>query len=89
MPYSSTSDLPAQAKNLSPKQKRAFMQAFNSAHRDGKSEKSAFKIAWAAAKKSDGDESRRTEKRFIPRSSVEAMYWLGNLPAHYAKKVKG
>jgi cation transport regulator ChaB len=50
MPYDSTSELPEQAKHLTSKEKRAFKHAFNSAVNDGKSEKSAFKIAWHAAK---------------------------------------
>ena len=53
MPYSTVADLPEQTSGLTQEQKKRFLAAFNSAHESGKSEKSAIRIAWAAAK---GDE---------------------------------
>jgi len=47
MPYSSTDELPEQAKDLTSKQKRAFMHAYNSAEGDTEAR---MRIAWSAAK---------------------------------------
>lgn len=62
MPYDSTKDLPKQASDLTSKEKRAFKHAFNSAVSDGKSEKSAFRIAWAAAKQAGERSPEETTK---------------------------
>lgn len=51
MPYSSVKDLPSQTDKLSPKKKKQFLAAFNSAFAEHKSEETAFKIAWAAVNK--------------------------------------
>lgn len=52
MPYSSTADLPASVKDNLPKgAQRIFLNAFNSAMKQGKKEETAFKIAWGAVKR--------------------------------------
>jgi len=52
MPYKSTKDLPTATRSLPEHAKEVFRAAFNSAHqRNPKDEQSAFRIAWAAAKK--------------------------------------
>jgi len=52
MPYSKTSELPKGVKDALPAQAQTiFMKAFNSAEKDN-DEEAAFKIAWAAVKKS-------------------------------------
>lgn len=51
MPYSKTSELPASTKNLSPKQKKAYLHAFNAALAEYGKEDIAFAVAMAAAKK--------------------------------------
>lgn len=59
MPYESISDLPQnQVDQYSKKQKRAFLEAFNSAvEEQDRDESSAFAIAHSAAKKAgDGDD---------------------------------
>jgi cation transport regulator ChaB len=52
MPYAKTSELPDAVQKLPEKKQRQFMAAFNSAHKSGKDETSAFKIAWGAIKES-------------------------------------
>jgi len=51
MPYSKTSELPASTKNLNMKQKKVFINAFNSALEQYSKEEIAFAVAMAAAKK--------------------------------------
>ena len=51
MPYSNTRELPPAVTSLPSHAKHIFMAAFNSAYKDN-NEESAFKIAWAAVKKS-------------------------------------
>jgi len=55
MPYSSIDDLPPAVRNNLPKRaQRIFVSAFNAAYDEhqGEDEVIAFKIAWAAVKKS-------------------------------------
>jgi cation transport regulator len=61
MPYQSVADLPAaQVKGYSPKQKRAFLEAFNSAVYEQKlPEDRAFAIAHTAAKRAGGGGEKR------------------------------
>jgi HK97 family phage prohead protease len=51
MPYSSTADLPPRVKNhLTPHQQTIFVSAFNNALKQYGNEKSAYRVAWAAAR---------------------------------------
>ena len=50
MPYANNSDLPATAKELPSEAQSVFRRVFNQSHKDGKSESSAFAIAWTAVK---------------------------------------
>ncbi len=62
MPYSSVSELPSHVRNaLTVHQQEIFLAAFNAAHKDGKSEGSCFKIAWAAVERSR--ESSRSDDK--------------------------
>jgi len=50
MPYKNTSQLPAKIRDfLTTKGKTVFVKAFNSAFKEYKNEKTAFKVAWKAA----------------------------------------
>jgi len=53
MPYSSNAELPAAVRSsLSDKDQDQFREAFNAALQEYKDEKTAFKVAWAAVRKS-------------------------------------
>lgn len=51
MPYKSVEELPANTKNLTPKQKRQWMRVFNSVHARTGDERAARAAAWAAVKR--------------------------------------
>lgn len=59
MPYEKISDLPSsQVDQYSEHQKRAFLEAFNSAYEEyGHDESRAFRVAHAAARRAGGDAS--------------------------------
>lgn len=97
MPYESVSDLPEQTEELSSKQKRAFLKAFNSAVDDGKSEKSAFRIAWSAAKgvskhmqgehDQDTHDPTRRERAFA--EAERGAKWLGTKTRELGERARG
>lgn len=66
MPFSSVSQLkrriPKQVDDLSPREKRIFLEVFNSAHRRGASESSAFAQAHAVAR-GKAKKKRRRRRR--------------------------
>lgn len=71
MPYSKITELPASVKEALPVgAQRIFMAAFNSASRDGKSETSAFKIAWSAVKV----KYRRTGDKWVKKQLSTPAY---------------
>jgi cation transport regulator len=67
MPYSKKSELPESVKDVLPAHaQEIFMSAFNSAEKDN-DEESAFKIAWAAVKKS----YKKVDGKWVKEADVE------------------
>ena len=59
MPYKKIDDLPLAVRKPLPKHaQEIFLKVFNSAYEEYSSEESAFKVAWAAVKKSFGKNSK-------------------------------
>ena len=59
MPYTKIEDLPDSIRKPLPKHaQEIFLKVFNSAYEEYSSEESAFKVAWAAVKKSFGKNSK-------------------------------
>ncbi|WRU97245.1 ChaB family protein [Priestia filamentosa] len=56
MPYQSLEELPKGVRNNVPKHgQEIFKEAFNSAEKEYKKEETAFKVAWSAVDKEEGE----------------------------------
>jgi cation transport regulator ChaB len=60
MPYSNKKDLPDAVKKLPEHRQHIWMDAWNAAYEHYGSEKSAFKVAWAASKRGKKVEDKKS-----------------------------
>jgi len=69
MPYAKNSELPSSVKDALPSEAQSvFRRAFNQSFKDGKSEESAFRIAWSAVKNGYKKENDKWVKKALDKT---------------------